>query len=103
MEPPGKSAGLQTAGRSHSSIRCLTAWKKELVYFLSELSRAFRLRTLQICIHQGSPAFSHNGKRLAYICSGNVLELGEYTVAIEGGIRKLIATFKGWSAGNVWI
>lgn len=65
------------------------------------------LETTQIphdetCKEEQIPAFSHDGKRLAYICS---LGWEEYGVAvlnrIEGKVR-ILKTFRGWAHGIVW-
>jgi Tol biopolymer transport system component/DNA-binding winged helix-turn-helix (wHTH) protein len=66
------------------------------------------LKSIQVphaanCRHEGMPAFSHDGKQLAYNCVGDSRAVDLYNVAIEGGIPKLITTISGgWSSGNVW-
>jgi Tol biopolymer transport system component/DNA-binding winged helix-turn-helix (wHTH) protein len=58
------------------------------------------------CIHDGMPAFSHDGKQLAYLCllDYNNWKNGIYSMAISGGPPRLIATFVGWTApsGIAW-
>jgi Tol biopolymer transport system component/DNA-binding winged helix-turn-helix (wHTH) protein len=54
------------------------------------------------CLHEGLPAFSHDGKQLAYNCAINSLEERIYSVAIEGGTPKLITTFAGWPSSKAW-
>lgn len=54
------------------------------------------------CLNEGLPAFSHKGNLLAYNCASKPLEVRTYTVAIEGGTPKLIATFSGWASANAW-
>jgi len=58
------------------------------------------------CIHDGMPAFSHDGKHLAYLClrNPNDWESGIYSMTISGGPPRLITTFVGWSdpLGIAW-
>jgi Tol biopolymer transport system component/DNA-binding winged helix-turn-helix (wHTH) protein len=54
------------------------------------------------CLGEGLPAFSHDGKQLAYNCAINSLEERIYSVAIAGGTPKQIATFSGWPSANAW-
>lgn len=54
------------------------------------------------CLYEGLPAFSHDGKQLAYDCFINSIEEGIYSVAVEGGTPNLIATFFGQPSGNSW-
>jgi Tol biopolymer transport system component len=55
------------------------------------------------CIHEGLPAFTHDGKQLAYTCAASALEGYIYSLAIETGTAKLIGKFSGaWASGNVW-
>ncbi len=54
------------------------------------------------CLGEGLPSFSHDGKHLAYNCAINSVEERMYSVAIEDGTPKLIATFSGWPSANAW-
>lgn len=55
------------------------------------------------CLYEGLPGFSHDGKQLAYACSDNALEEHIYSLAVEGGTPKQIATFPGgWPSGIAW-
>jgi Tol biopolymer transport system component len=58
------------------------------------------------CLHDVMPAFSHDGKQLAYLCllNFNDWKNGIYSMAISGGTPRLIATFVGWNApsGIAW-
>src|SRR5271166_787073 len=54
------------------------------------------------CLFEGLPAFTHDGKQLAYFCLSRFAEENIYSVAIEGGSSKLIATSTGLPSGGAW-
>jgi Tol biopolymer transport system component/DNA-binding winged helix-turn-helix (wHTH) protein len=54
------------------------------------------------CLFEGVPAFSHDGKQLAYICEGKAPEEDIYRLLIGGGTPKLISKFTGLPAGSAW-
>jgi Tol biopolymer transport system component/DNA-binding winged helix-turn-helix (wHTH) protein len=59
------------------------------------------------CLSEETPAFSHFGDRLAYVCllKTNDNETGIYSVSLSGGPPKLVARFTtGWGlpAGIAW-
>jgi len=54
------------------------------------------------CIGQVQPAFSHNGKYLAYWCyqSGNVAAL--YFLPLQGSEPKMVSLLRDWPTGLTW-
>jgi Tol biopolymer transport system component/DNA-binding winged helix-turn-helix (wHTH) protein len=77
--------------------------RQERLYLLSlETLKDREIPNAENCEYTALPAFSHDGKQLAYNCAMNSLEEGIYSVAIEGGAPRRIATISGWASSNAW-
>lgn len=77
--------------------------RQERLYLLSlETLKDTEIPHAADCLYEALPAFSHDGKQLAYNCAMNSLEEGIYRVATEGGAPKRIATISGWPSSNAW-
>ena len=65
------------------------------IYLLStETWEPKRIPSLPDCVGEGLPAFSHNGKYLAYWCFRSINEWGLYSLPLSGGQPKLISLFR---------
>ena len=90
-------------GKSIAFSDLLPDSRQERLYLLSlETLESKGIPRAANCLNEGLPAFSHDGKQLAYNCAINSLEEGIYSVAIEGGAPKRIATISGWPSSIAW-
>ncbi len=54
------------------------------------------------CLQEIFPAFSPDGKKLAYICTPHPGQLALYDVDPSGGAPHLIGRYAGWGGGIAW-
>jgi Tol biopolymer transport system component/DNA-binding winged helix-turn-helix (wHTH) protein len=54
------------------------------------------------CKEEHIPAYSHDGKRLAYICSLGWEQYGVAVVDLPEGKPRVLKTFRGWAPGLSW-
>ena len=54
------------------------------------------------CQEDVSPAFSHGGGQLAYVCILESGGFGLYTVALPDGTPRQVGLYAGWSRGIAW-
>jgi len=77
--------------------------KRRLQIFSLSTGESTQIPHAETCAEEQIPAFSHDGRRLAYICS---LGWEEYGIAVldlqEGGTPKVLKTFRGWARGLLW-
>jgi len=86
----------------------LPAADSQRLYLLSlETLESKQISHAKGCIHEGMPAFSHDGKRLAYLCLLNPdkYEFGIYLIATSGSAPRLLTTFDGpgYPSGIAWM
>ena len=81
---------------------------KQRLYLLSlETLESKQISHAEGCIHEGMPAFSHDGKQLAYLCLLNLdnFENGIYLIATSGSAPRLLTAFvgTGFPSGIAWM
>jgi Tol biopolymer transport system component len=54
------------------------------------------------CWDMASPAFSPDGKNLAFVCTSSIAVYGIYQVALSGGSARRLASLMGYSRGLTW-
>jgi Tol biopolymer transport system component/DNA-binding winged helix-turn-helix (wHTH) protein len=54
------------------------------------------------CLHEGEATFSHDGKRLAYICVRNLNDFAVNTVLLSGGTPRTVVQFRAFPQALAW-
>jgi Tol biopolymer transport system component len=54
------------------------------------------------CVDEGAPAFSHNGKYLAYWCFRASDDTALYSLPLQGGEPKMVSLLRDWAIGLTW-
>jgi Tol biopolymer transport system component/DNA-binding winged helix-turn-helix (wHTH) protein len=104
---PSTSISWSPDGKWIAFTDSLATGDAQRIFLLSpESLESKQISHAEGCIHDGMPAFSHDGRQLAYLCllDYNNWKNGIYSMAISGGPPRLIATFVGWNApsGIAW-
>jgi Tol biopolymer transport system component len=83
------------------------AFSQRLFLISLETLESKQISHAEGCIHEGMPAFSHDGKQLAYLCLLNPdeFESGIYLIATSGSAPRLLTTFvsPGFPSGIKWM
>jgi len=56
-----------------------------------------------MCVSEGLPAFSHDGRYLAYWCFRNEYQAGLYSLPLPVGKPRMIAPIRGFPVGLTWL
>jgi Tol biopolymer transport system component/DNA-binding winged helix-turn-helix (wHTH) protein len=60
------------------------------------------LSSLPHCWDRGAPAFSPNGKNVAFVCTASIAVYAVYLVPLSGGAPRLLASMMGYPQGLTW-
>ncbi len=92
--PDGKSIAFADGALEEEHTR---------IYLLSmETLEARQIPINPMCIGEGLPAFSHNGKYLAYWCLRTAYDAVLYSLPTQGGQPKTISSFRAFPNGLTW-
>jgi Tol biopolymer transport system component/DNA-binding winged helix-turn-helix (wHTH) protein len=64
--------------------------------------RSHQLERPPSCADAGAPAFSPDGRQLAFLCTSSVAVYGVYVTAMPSGSPRLLASLQGYPKGLVW-
>jgi Tol biopolymer transport system component/DNA-binding winged helix-turn-helix (wHTH) protein len=76
--------------------------KRRLQIFSMATSESTQIPHDENCKEEQIPAFSHDGKQLAYICSVGWEEYGVAVLDLQQDKPRILKTFRGWARGLLW-